>query len=575
MTNVRTWQDRIRRELRNQWWQTITAILAIALGAGLWLAFNGDDGEGVRADEPLPACDQGADCRVLLSVQAQLEGTKTSALNWSADIPMKDWYGVELDANGRVQRLRPVYKGMDGTLPAALSQLTELTHLDFANNALTGSIPKEWGALAKLTTLSLTNNKLTGSIPPELGKATKLGAVYLTDNDLSGRVPAELGNARGLWALSMERNKLTGPLPATLTRLIVLRVKGNAFTCVPVAVRDSVFVHDLGNLRACTAADFATPTPTPTATTTPTATATATAEKTYTLTVTQAAHGSLVALPGPPYKWRENLVTLVTVTATADHGYELTAWGGDCASTPKTRTTCDLVMDADRSVTATFGRAKVPVVSGPLTLMVISKGDADALTLEWTGGPANASSWQYRTRMWVGSNAQSWGSWTNIPNSGALTASYRLTGLRVNGAYGAYEVQVRAVVGSTAGTASNVGRGVTHKKGSAPRIYPNQIVEGDGKTQWRVHELGWVITIPDGVRVRGGGVWASEDSGAGVILYDQKSGSSIAFDSGGFEVGRNIVTPAQGSQGQNDVINPQRDVGALFDQIVASVRQKR
>ncbi len=34
MTNVQTWTERLRRELRKQWWQTLTVILAIGLGAG-------------------------------------------------------------------------------------------------------------------------------------------------------------------------------------------------------------------------------------------------------------------------------------------------------------------------------------------------------------------------------------------------------------------------------------------------------------------------------------------------------------------------------------------------------------
>ncbi|MCY3654987.1 MAG: hypothetical protein OXG95_00005, partial [Chloroflexi bacterium] len=94
MTSVRIWNDRLRRELRKQWWQTLTVVLALALGAGLWFAFGGDDGGGAHAEEELPECSQGRDCQVLLSVKAQLQGEATGALNWSADVPMASWYGV-------------------------------------------------------------------------------------------------------------------------------------------------------------------------------------------------------------------------------------------------------------------------------------------------------------------------------------------------------------------------------------------------------------------------------------------------------------------------------------------------
>lgn len=68
------------------------------MGGGLWLAVpSGDDGV-----EAQTACTQGPDCTVLLAVQAELEGRSPDALNWSADIPMTSWYGVEL-TDGRVQ----------------------------------------------------------------------------------------------------------------------------------------------------------------------------------------------------------------------------------------------------------------------------------------------------------------------------------------------------------------------------------------------------------------------------------------------------------------------------------------
>ena len=97
---------------------------------------------------------------------------------------------------------------------------------------------------------------------------------------------------------------------------------------------------------------------------------------------------------------------------------------------------------------------------------------------------------------------------------------------------------------------------------------PDQIVQGNGRTRWRVHDLGWVITIPDGMRLRGGYGWVSESGSDGVSLYDVESGSGISFNVWGRELGRTIRTPAQSDQVQNA---PLRDVGALFDQIVISL----
>ena len=65
----------------------------------------------------------------------------------------------------------------------------------------------------------------------------------------------------------------------------------------------------------------------------------------------------------------------------------------------------------------------MPSPSEPLTLIVISKGEADALTLEWTGGPSNATSWEYRTRTWADYRPQAWGSWETSPTAARRRAA--------------------------------------------------------------------------------------------------------------------------------------------------------
>ena len=499
MTNVRSWNDRLRRELRKQWWQTLTAILALALGAGLWLAFTGGD-ESVGAQVTcetgkavaVPADNPGlvADCEALLAARDTLRGR--GSLNWNANTPMSQWRGIYLR-----------------------------------------SVPA--GAPPRVDTLWIRSGGLTGSIPAELGKLSKLWYLNLQGNALTGSIPAELEEIKGLRWLRLQGNKLTGCVPPALLKLPI---------------------NDLAtlNLPTCGAKPTTTPTATPVTKTT------------YKLTLTQPENGRLVAVPAGPYAADSN--TIAVVTATASDGYELTAWGGDCASTPATDTTCALTMNADRSATATFGKATPPVVSGPLELLVISKGDADALTLEWTGGPSNASRWQYRTRTWANYQPQSWGGWANIPGSGATTRSYRLTGLRADVAY---DAQVRAVVGTTAGAASNVGEGHTYRTGSIPYIDSGQIVEGDGATEWRIHGCGCVVVIPDGMRLRGvtGGI--SEQPRYSV--QDVATGSYLTFTVGGREVAREISAGVQGDGAQNADVRT-RDVGALFDQIAASARGK-
>ncbi len=242
-------------------------------------------------------------------------------------------------------------------------------------------------------------------------------------------------------------------------------------------------------------------------------------------------------------------------------------WSGDSTSTSRTTT---IYMSRDKTVTATYTASATPCTLAaspdgdsdgpersvadaaerpPLSLLVISDGATDALDLEWLGGPLNASGWQYRMRA---AGADSWGDWTDMPASTGDTRAYRVSGL--NGATG-YRFQVRPVLGGVGSTPSNATDGATQDAGAThPRIAVHHIAEGDGETQWRLHDLAFVITIPDGMRLRAG-----EAGQTSVTAQDMGSGSYLTLSTAGAELGREVLA------------DPVRNVGALFDQIIASV----
>ena len=71
-------------------------------------------------------------------------------------------------------------------------------------------------------------------------------------------------------------------------------------------------------------------------------------------------------------------------------------------------------------------------------LTLVSRGEHDALTLEWTGGPTNVTTWQYCVAR---RSAVGVGSLTDGPRSGAATRRYQLGGLQQTG----YSVELRGV----------------------------------------------------------------------------------------------------------------------------------
>ncbi len=155
--------------------------------------------------------------------------------NWLTDAPLGEWYGVEVDDQGRVVELELgfVANRLTGRIPRELGNLANLESLYLHENDLTGPIPPELGNLANLESLYLHENDLTGPIPPELGGLANLWRLNLAANRLTDRIPPELGGLTNLWTLYLGRNDLTGAIPTelgSLTELRTLNLAANRLT---------------------------------------------------------------------------------------------------------------------------------------------------------------------------------------------------------------------------------------------------------------------------------------------------------------------------------------------------------
>ena len=157
----------------------------------------------------------------------------TDNTNWLTDLPLSEWYGVDVDGSGRVTRLRLDFNSLNGPIPPELGSLADLESLVLRINRLTGPIPPELGRLAKLTELDLWGNELTGLIPPDLARLANLRVMWLGSNNLTGSIPHELGSLANLRRLHLDNNRLAGPIPpelGALANLEYLHLHSNELT---------------------------------------------------------------------------------------------------------------------------------------------------------------------------------------------------------------------------------------------------------------------------------------------------------------------------------------------------------
>ena len=175
-----------------------------------------------------------ADCEALLAARNTLEGS--ARLNWSVSTPIQQWEGVYL--RGTPERVTWIIlrrRGLDGSIPAQLGQLSSLTILNFHSNALTEQIPNEIGNLTNLEQLLLHNNSLSGDFP-NLSRLSRLKKLWFSGkNNRIGQdkgIPLWLNNLTSLEEINLWGNEMGGSIPTLsgLSNLKLLKLQNNSLT---------------------------------------------------------------------------------------------------------------------------------------------------------------------------------------------------------------------------------------------------------------------------------------------------------------------------------------------------------
>ena len=125
------------------------------------LAIQAGDNAPVRVQTAQPSR---AEYDALIALYQATNGANwTNNTGWRNAVPgvvqdVSGWYGVTVDATGRVTRIFLYNNQLSGTIPPQLSNLTALQRLNLGNNKqISGPIPGELGSLTQLLALKANN----------------------------------------------------------------------------------------------------------------------------------------------------------------------------------------------------------------------------------------------------------------------------------------------------------------------------------------------------------------------------------------------------------------------------------
>lgn len=120
-------------------------------------------------------------------------------------------------------------KGLSGTIPTEIGELTALTSVNLTGNKLNGLLPTELGELTLLTRLEAAgncddeydcfdvanNNAFNSALPSQMGAMTALARLIMPGAQIKGLIPSELADCP-LEVLTLHNNAITGPIPGGL-----------------------------------------------------------------------------------------------------------------------------------------------------------------------------------------------------------------------------------------------------------------------------------------------------------------------------------------------------------------------
>ncbi|KAI4353401.1 hypothetical protein L6164_002354 [Bauhinia variegata] len=132
-------------------------------------------------------------------------------------------YLPDFPLNGSLKTLVVSNTNFSGPFPYSISNLRQLTKLDFSKCQFGGTLASSMSNLTELTYVDLSNNNFTGPIP-SFNRSRYLTHLDLSHNDLKGGIlSAHLEDLPDLVYIDLRYNSLSGSIPSSLFSLPLLQ----------------------------------------------------------------------------------------------------------------------------------------------------------------------------------------------------------------------------------------------------------------------------------------------------------------------------------------------------------------
>ncbi|KAJ4826175.1 hypothetical protein Tsubulata_034271 [Turnera subulata] len=155
-----------------------------------------------------------------------VEITKLSKLS-TLNISWNSLMGVIPPSISNLQNLAHLYlqgNNLSGPLPNSMGRMSSLLELQLGQNQLSGSIRQL--PLKLQIALNLSSNLFNGTIPDALSQLTDLEILDLSNNKFSGAIPDSLTRLFALTQLILSNNQLSGVIP-DFRSFVTLQLSGN------------------------------------------------------------------------------------------------------------------------------------------------------------------------------------------------------------------------------------------------------------------------------------------------------------------------------------------------------------